>query len=97
VGVSIQRGEPLKTAYHVRMLILEKISRHFCATTIVLAGISKNNKIFCLGGGKFRVGRGRESNTFLIWPKASQMLKHFKQRGELFQTNYPTGTFSVTN
>jgi hypothetical protein len=25
------------------------------------------------------------------------MLKHFKQRGELFQTNYPTGTFSVTN
>ena len=31
-------------AYHVRMLVLEKISRYFCATTIFLAGISKKFK-----------------------------------------------------
>jgi hypothetical protein len=67
VGVSIQRGEPSKTAYHVRMLVLEKISRHFCETTIVLAGISKNKKYL---GAAANFGAGGDANLihFFIWP-----------------------------
>jgi hypothetical protein len=68
VGVFIQRGEPLKIAYHVRMFVLEKI---FCATTIVLAGISKNKNKNFGGAAAANFGAGGDANLihFFIWPK----------------------------
>jgi hypothetical protein len=67
--VSIQRGEPLKTAYHVCMLVLQTL---LCDYDRFGGNFKKIKNIF-LGWAAANFGAGGDANLihFFIWPKGT--------------------------